>query len=288
MKQRNLLFTLATGFSCLVFSSYINGPGAHSLNQTGSAGSIATCSGSGCHAPNNTNTTVEVRLTDTAADLTPITTYIPGKTYKIRVMGSNATLSRFGFQASVVKASNTSAQAGTLAVGSASYSIHSIGSLQFFEHNQVLIASFSSSGSYTPFVSCYWTAPPAGTGTVKIYAIINSVNNDGTPNGDEPNAAVVTINDPASNIAATTNSLELNVYPNPATALVFVNAEGIGNGSCTVNVYDMRGKLLSAEATDAVNGSLNTTINTSKWAAGLYFVQVAKDNQQKVIAVEKQ
>ena len=49
----------------------------------------------------------------------------------------------------------------------------------------------------------------------------------------------------------------------------------------------MRGKLLSTETADAINGALNTTINSSKWAAGLYFVQVTKDNQQKVIAVEK-
>jgi hypothetical protein len=292
MKQKTLLFTLLAGFSVLVLQSNDNGPvQAGTGNRTGSNSTSASCDGSGCHAANNAALTLTITITDTT-NSTPLSSYVPGKKYMLRIGGASTTLTqnKFGFQASSVKASSTSTQAGTMSLGAMSTpstsAIRTSGGLQIFEHTAPAAATGTTPILYA--AACYWTAPAAGTGSVKLYGIINAVNGTGTTAGDAPNAANNTITEASSSVAATNNTVDFKVYPNPASSYVTVNAEGISNGSCTVNVYDMRGKLLSAEATDAVNGSLNTTINTSKWAAGLYFVQVVKDNQQKVIAVEKQ
>jgi hypothetical protein len=291
MKQKTLLFTILSGFAFVVLQSSGSGPVANGDgNHSGSGGSTASCSGGGCHAANSSATTAQVAITDTGST-TALTSYTPGKKYYLRIVGGHATLSKFGFQASTVLASNTSTQAGALTTGgssTANTAVRNSGGLQIFEHSQALSASVVA-GAQVYGANCYWTAPTAGKGAVKVYAVINGVNGNAASSGDAPNAAaVVTLTEGSSSVASTTNNVEFKVFPNPATSFITINAEGIGNGSCTINVYDMRGKLLSAETTDAVNGSLNTTINSSKWAAGLYFVQVAKDNQQKVIAVEKQ
>jgi hypothetical protein len=292
MKQKTLLFTLIAGFSVLVLQSNDNGPAfAGTGNRSGSGTSPqASCDGSGCHAANNAATTANVGITDTT-NSTNLTSYVPGKKYYLRVVGGSATLAKYGFQASVVKSSSASTQAGTLAIGgtsSAGTRISTSGGIQIFEHSSPLTATVVA-GAQVYDAKCYWTAPAAGTGTVKVYGVINGVNGTGTTAGDAPNTATpVTLTEASSSVAATTNAVDFKVYPNPASNFITVTAVGIGNGACAVNVYDMRGKLLSTEAVDAVNGSLNTTINSSKWAAGLYFVQISKDNQQKVIAVEKQ
>lgn len=291
MKQKKLLFTLVAGLAFVVLSSNDNGPAAGTGgNCTGSAGSTQSCSGGGaCHAPNTTATTAQVMLTDTGST-TALTSYTPGKKYYLRIVGGHATLSKYGFQVSTVKSSSTNTQAGTLAVGgssTANTAIHSIGALQFFEHTLPLTATVIA-GAQVYGANCYWTAPVAGTGAVKLYAMVNGVNGNSLTSGDAPNAAaIVTISEASSSVATTSNIVDFKVYPNPAVNTITVAAEGISNGNCAISVYDMRGKLMHTETTEASIGSLNTTVNASKWAAGLYFVQIVKDNQQKVIPVEK-
>lgn len=291
MKQKTLLFLLISGFSVAVLQSNDNGPvQAGTGNRSGSGGSSASCDGAGCHAANNSATTANVAITDTT-NSTGLTSYVPGKKYYLRVVGGHASLTKYGFQASTVKASSTSTQAGTLTVGgssTASTAIRTSGSLQIFEHTAP-IAATSVAGAQVYDAKCYWTAPPAGTGSVKVYGVINGVNGNGATSGDAPNAAtVVTLTENTSSVGTTVNKVDFSLYPNPATTSINVSADGIGNGTCNVYVYDMRGKLIAAQDAEAINGTMTATINSSKWAAGMYFVQVAKDGQYKVIPVEKQ
>src|SRR4051812_49184587 len=104
MKRKVLLLSLCAGISALVLSSYQNGPAQGGAgNHTGSGSSQASCSGSGCHAANNTNTSFYLSVLSLSGNT--VTNYVPGTTYRVELTGANTGgfFPKFGFQASSVK-----------------------------------------------------------------------------------------------------------------------------------------------------------------------------------------
>lgn len=290
MKKKNLLLTIVAGFSAFVISSYSAGPASMGANRTGSNSTSAGCDGPGCHAANNTALSVAVTITDTA-NTTPVTSYVPGKKYRLRVVGGTASLSQsqFGFQVSSVRASSTSTQAGTITAGgtsTANTTVRTVGSLQIGEHS----APINATGTGTTWAynaNLYWTAPAAGSGQVRLFAVINAVNGTGSTAGDAPNATSVTIGESTS-VSNVDNAVSFKAFPNPATNAININAEGISTGVVSINVYDVRGKVIATQSTNAANSMLNARIDCSKWAAGMYYIQVTKESSSSIIPVVKQ
>lgn len=156
------------------------GPAAvSSIDGTGASGSAIGCSGSSCHASAaSPGVSMNVEL---LSGTTPVTQYIAGNSYTIRLTGINTTATispRFGFQVAVNKTSTTTS-AGTLTAVPGTH-LASVGAMSIVEHSPVSLPPTvgTGGGGSTYVVNIPWTAPAAGTGTVSIRAVINLVNNN--------------------------------------------------------------------------------------------------------------
>lgn len=217
MKQTIVLLIFG-GLLTLIISGYATGPAANGQgNLTGARG------GGGCTCHNATSsigTTVEL---DSAGVL--VTTYHPGVSYTVKISATNntgATLSHFGFQLSTVKSTNAgttnATQGGTWGTLPANTHTTTTGSCSVVEHSTPLSATTGTGANGTTYVeSVPWTAPTAGTGSIKIYGALNAVNFDNTSSGDNYQlASAVTITEAVAPVASV--SISITSGSNPACA----------------------------------------------------------------------
>lgn len=288
MKRKVLSLVLISGVSYLALTGYGVGPyqgGAG--NRTGSAGSTANCSTGGCHAANTTKTTVVFGLLDPANPLTPVTKYTPGKTYTVSMGGNNTSgLPKFGFQASCVKAAATSTQAGTFSIGTGTGIAvrNASGGLQLVEHTTPQTGI--TAGAYTKTFN--WTAPPAGTGTVRFYITLNAVNGNSATNGDEPNNDDWDVPEATVSVENVTRDLHIKAYPNPAAATLHLDVAGAEPGSYSLAAVNLAGQVVAARNISVASGTNDVSLNVQDWAAGLYQLRLSKDGASQTIAVIKQ
>lgn len=74
-------------------------------------------------------------------------------------------------------------------------------------------------------------------------------------------------------------NISMNVYPNPAEDFAIVQFEGF-EGQVQVTVTDMQGKIVYKQSQTGNGNSIR--INTSNFAAGLYFIKVQNDKSSMV------
>jgi uncharacterized protein YjdB len=193
MRKKFILLPVLGVFLYVLLSSYSSGPGS----AIGLYGYSTGCGGGGCHSSGATaSTTVVMQLFNGA---TPVTSYVSGGSYTIRITGTQTsgslTLPKFGFQVSAVLASSTTTNAGTM-TAIASTHTSSPGGINIVEHSTAFVGStgLGGGGSGTNYiVDIPWTAS-ATTGSVLIRGIINSVNgNGGADGGDFWNIGASTI-----------------------------------------------------------------------------------------------
>lgn len=298
MKKRVLIFSILACFTGMALSSYEHGPAYEGgLNRTGSTGGGANCTGSGCHAANVATTVVAVKITTTAG--APVTSYTPGNTYSVTIIGQNTaagvSLSEFGFQVSAVL-SSTSGQAGTFAVPSgANLRVTPLSGLKIVEHKNALHDSVTNY-SVAHFS---WTAPAAGSGNVQFYGILNALGEDGEGSGgsggsgdrkldDEatgtyPNTApVVTLTEGNGGSASAVNTVTgiegVNIYPNPCGSELHIKT----TGTCAIRMFAANGIMVY----DNVNVS-SSVISTEAMPAGVYYVELIQGNKRMVSEVVK-
>jgi hypothetical protein len=268
--KRILLLSLGAGMTALIFSSYATGPFAGGAgNRTGSAGTSANCSTGGCHATSSASTLCSLVVQTTSGGT--VTAYTPGVTYKVIVGGGTigTAFPKFGFQASAVKASATSTQAGSFTSTAGNISVRPAGALQLVEHNTP-IAGASVSGAMTYTASFNWTAPASGTGTVRFYAMVNAVNGDNATSGDQPGNGV-TIDLPQGPGAGVQNvsAEQLSIYPNPVTDALNMKLGSVV-GSCEVRIVNFTGSVVADMTVSVKNGE--ASINTANLKPGTYYV----------------
>lgn len=216
MKKKLLLLPLLSGLIYIVGSSYSSGPASTGSIDGCGATTTGGCSGGGsCHTA-NTSTTVTMEL-DTVGGAA-VTNYVPGGSYTIKITGVNtstAALPRFGFQLSSVKSTgagtSSAVYAGTLATSGLPASTHNVtigsGTIHYVEHTSATAATTLVGGgtSGTTYVrSINWTAPAAGTGSVKFCGVVNAVNFDGGTSGDRFNTGSLTVPEHVAAITGTT------------------------------------------------------------------------------------
>lgn len=87
-------------------------------------------------------------------------------------------------------------------------------------------------------------------------------------------------------IAATSNDLIANLYPNPFTDII--NIESIYNGKKSMHykVYNVLGQLL-LDTTESPEYSHTYTVNLALWSSGVYFFQISDGDKTKIIKVIK-
>ncbi|MCX8111799.1 MAG: hypothetical protein N3E49_01180 [Bacteroidia bacterium] len=170
-----------------------------------------------CHA--GVSTAPTIALTHNGS---PLSTYAPGGApLTLTLTVSHPSLSRYGFQLTVL-----SAQSGQqnipnqgLATGSSSNVVLQTGSggRRYIAHQGV-----SNSGTWT----FEWTPPATNVGPITWYIAANAVNGNGSPSGDAPGTATLTLNpDQGASLPFTIQSHELSFREEFSEATLY-NLEG--------------------------------------------------------------
>jgi hypothetical protein len=280
MKKKLLLFPLVLSLGYFTLVSYNAGPaGSGGGNRTGGPGSTgaATCGGGGCHSAASAATTVAITMKDVATGAAVTDgKYKPLRTYEVTISVSHASNSSFGFQCEVLGADNN--DIGVLTAG-AGQAVRTSGGKKVVEHTSRI------SGSTTTFT---WTSPAAGAGTATFYAAGNSVNADGGTSGDSPSLPYsVAFSENNTSVGTVDNAVDIVSYPNPFSSTLNVKLDNAASGAYTISAFDLRGKVIYQSTEQVTNGKLETSINTYKWAASTYFIQVDKDGQKHTSTVVK-
>ncbi|NJN77443.1 MAG: hypothetical protein HC803_03220 [Saprospiraceae bacterium] len=141
--------------------------------------------------------TVQVFNTGTT---TPVTNYMPGTTYDLKVTIAHASgaPAGYGFQMVALK-NSTNTSTGTWTTPGSNTQIATAGTRSYVEHG----GGASASNIFTT----KWVAPASGTGNVTFYSAGNAVNGNGGTSGDSPTSSVsVTLTEFIGNVSASTAS----------------------------------------------------------------------------------
>lgn len=214
MKQKTLLTIFGLAFLAFVFSSNSGGRASSGgAGNTGAPGETGTCAS--CHSGGSFGSSLSVQVFN-AGTTTPVTNYMPGTTYdlKVTVTNSSGSPAGYGFQMVALK-NSTNTSTGTWTTPGSNTKIATAGTRSYVEHG--VGGTYSTSNIFTT----KWVAPASGTGNVTFYSAGNVVNGNGGTSGDSPTSSVsVTLSEFIGNVSASTAS---NV------ALADVN--NAGNGS---------------------------------------------------------
>ena len=317
MKKKILLFTLVAGLGALTISSYSGGAGNSGYDCSGAdvnsgSGNPTGCStGGGCHASAATAGITFVIELDSAGVTTSSTAlgtghYIPGFTYTVKITGTNttsSTLPKWGFQVAATKgatAATAPVNAGTFQSTGLPTGIHYLAApgttATFFanvvEHTQRLTPTSGTGSTGTVYGTSFtWTAPAAGTGVVSLFGALNAVNSSpsGADGGDLWNTAHLVLNE-ATNTTAVNNivpDFKINAFPNPVTNTLQLEINGAEAGTYNLQIVSVSGSVMSAAALQFNGTNDQKAINTSDWAAGVYYVTLSKDENTKTVTVVK-
>jgi hypothetical protein len=166
-------------------------------------------------------------------------TYTPGQTMKIRVILSDPSAQRWGFNLTARLSSNTANPGGNITITDAANTQIRTGTnnVQHVTHTSAgtrLGTTLSTSWEVT------WTAPAdASAGTVTFYATGNAANGDGTNNGDHIYSTSTAVTAGSTGAATTTKVLPQFVFGSQAGAGAWYSAiylHNLNNGAVTVPV----------------------------------------------------
>jgi len=237
-------------------------------NGSGSPGGFAGSPGdnamscTGCHAGTAQTASGWITTSVTGSG------YIGGQTYTISLMGSHAGSSKFGFELTAEDA--TGVKVGTFIITN-SAETKLVNSNKSVTHT---FAGTSGPGGSKSW-SADWTAPPGSTGTITFYASVNATNSDGGTNGDVVYLTNLAINPDVTNVEEFSRGI--NFYPNPTNGLVNFNASGLTT-TTDITISNMNGQQVHHLAA----GSGITQVDLSHLSAGVYFVQIATDENVQV------
>jgi hypothetical protein len=291
----------------IVLSSYVEGPAIRSgWDCSGAESGLSNPTGcnasGGCHSSSATAGITVVLELDSAG--IPVNGYRGGKTYTVRLSGTNTTsssLPAFGFQVAAILGSTeqvTPTTAGTW--GTAPVQTHIAAPrtndyvLSIFEQSSAISATTGGGAHGSTYVdSISWTAPAAGTGTVSFWAALNAVNRDGNADqGDLWNVTHLVVAE--DTVAQQVNGIavlpagDINVYPNPVNDLLNIQWNNSNSGTYTLSIYNINGQLITTEKNSLMGGLNTQSISTSAWLPGIYFVQVQSGDAARVFRIVKQ
>ena len=90
---------------------------------------------------------------------------------------------------------------------------------------------------------------------------------------DSIRTEAVTVYNPSSDIYSQNNeSLDINIFPNPASEFIAVQVMGLNKENLNIDMYDVTGKLVQQSSISA--GATNTYLDTKSLYAGTYIVKI--------------
>ncbi len=262
----SLFVVLALAIFQLANSS---GPASNGNFFTGAptvaGGTERTCST--CHSSGNFGEPqISVRFAAEGDTAVALSTYRPGQTYTVTLaVGHTATApGGYGFQSQFLTAAN--ATAGTLSMpGNGVQIIAGNGDRRYAEHNQI-----NNDSTFT----FQWTAPEAGAGEVKLYAVGNLVNDNGSTGGDNGSTAPTIITLSEGSPVATREVVSINgaLFPNPANDRAFLDITPRVAGTYTLQVRMADGRFLSQNTQALTAGQQRLEVPLANAKPGMYLV----------------
>jgi hypothetical protein len=184
--KRNSLFLLVFVLSSIYFIATSSSNGRATAANSGNTGAPSESQVCGnCHNGGSfgtVNLTIQVFIQGTT---TPVTAYVPGNTYDIRVtvQNSSGNPAGYGFQLTCLTTPGNSPLAGYTNLASnvkqKTVLVGAVAGRTYVEHNGVLPNNQ---------FNFRWTAPAAGTGSVRMYSAGNAVNGNGSTGSDNGGA----------------------------------------------------------------------------------------------------
>ena len=175
--KKNFLLFLVTGAG-LCCMNYSSGTALNGQSVSGAPFGSGYCNN--CHSGGNWSPTASIQLLSGGVPVTG--NYVPGWNYTVRITRSaSASLPAnggFGFQITSVRdATNTNIN--TWGTPPSMTANRLLSGRNYIEHTQKIPKA-------TTIVDIPWTAPAAGSGTVRFYMALNTVNGNGANSGDHP------------------------------------------------------------------------------------------------------
>jgi len=269
MKFKTLYGASALLFAALIAMSNSSGPA--SSNNGDRSGVTSNCAQ--CHGGTSANVSINIQFDaeDGFGVLTPATSYIPGQLYRVRLTMTGAIV--HGFNSRIVGAANTNDVGTMSAANSNEVKITTLGNINIAEHQ------FPQNAGQTVFYR--WTAPAAGTGSVRIFAAGVAANDDGSSGGADfhmENMLTITENTGVSveNIATQT----LNIFPNPTAGLLNINTHITEAADYQLDVVDMLGKIVQQQQQNLQVGAQQIQLNVQNLPAGWYQLRISNGKKQ--------
>jgi hypothetical protein len=250
---------------------------AQGADRTGSPVGIGTCGS--CHDGGNYSPLIQVALLEGEQSLTR---YIPGKLYQLKVsIEARNNPKEYGFQLVALSGSNHQ-QAGIFGQSPSGFRQINLDGRRYVEQ--------SSPRSSNAFI-IPWTAPAAGTGTVRFYASGLATNDNNGTGGDSPIhlTTPLSISESMSSFIANIPELkgEVTVFPNPVFSFFQVRGEALPVGKLYFQVLDFFGRVLLETENHAVEGQVSFQINAQDWFPGVYFFKVTDHKASKIVSFIK-
>jgi Reeler domain len=269
MKNKFTINILLVCFTCFFLASWSDGPANHDeIDGTESPFSTGSCgSGTSCHGSSNSAGSVTLELKD--ANGNSVTSYIGGESYTIVLTAIGTELSHYGFQLLVLDdVDNTAAVSiGTLTTNTSNTQITDLNGIKYAEHSEQLPSNI---------INVNWVAPGVGTGTAKIFAKVNNVNNNDAKTGDQqmfPVNATITENIGSSLDENKLNSTMNFVSINSKQLEVSMNSKV--EGDLDFMIIDISGKIIETEVKKISKGENRFVFSTNKLSNGIYLMRVS-------------
>ncbi len=251
-KKFKLLSTLGLMILSVVLMS---NRGGSPLGRSGSSTDASTCgTNGGCHNNGNPPTSKEMLSINV-----PTKGYSPDSTYRITINASQGARDVFGFEMMAEDSSGTGV--GNF-VGDTAVTAHGVRATHKFA------SSFGSDGITW---ETDWTAPAAGTGTLKLYIAVLAANNNQTTGGD---IVLVDTLDIVENLTASTPKFErvsVKVFPNPSENQLFI--AGKFSERAHIKFIDPFGKIV-------LNQAFSPVVNIAELPSGMYHVVIDDHHTQ--------
>ncbi len=252
--KNKLAAFIVLSFATVIALSNAAGPiAAGHGGRTGASFDTSSCGS--CHTGGTALATVSIQL---LSGTTPVTEYIAGASYTLKLRVTSAGISTLGYYYGVQ----------TVCIQSSTNNdINDWGTIPGVAHSATwnsrtyIEQSATLHSTATPFLSIPWTAPASGTGDVIFYAGGCIVNNNTLPTGDVGATSSLTVTEASGCVPAT-----LSATPSDVTC------NGYGDGS--INLTATGGTGAIGYSWTGPGGYSATTENISGLSGGVYTVVV--------------
>lgn len=230
------------------------GPGAQAFPEytgySGAPGSYGQCAAS-CHGSGGGT----IQISDFPTE------YVPGQVYTVTISHNGG---------STIRQFNGSCRIGA---GAANAGVISAGANTAIYNEPVETNGVHLNAVGLNSATFNWTAPAAGTGTVRLYIAGHQGSYSG-PNTNLTLLATEQVTDVPASEQGIVGALTVAAYPNPFTTSTTITYALAEASPVLIRIFDMAGRALESFSSAKPAGTHQFTWNAAPNPSGIYFVRV--------------